>query len=102
MYYVYILRCEDNSLYTGITTDLERRFREHRERTTTHSKYTASHTPIAPQRVWQAADRSAASRLEYYIKTLTKSKKEALIQDPSLLSDYFKDKLDASEYVLQP
>lgn len=29
MYYVYILRCEDNSLYTGITTDLERRFEEH-------------------------------------------------------------------------
>lgn len=100
MYYVYVLRCEDNSLYTGITTDLERRFREHREHTTTHSKYTASHAPIAAERVWQAADRSAASRLEYRIKTLTKAKKEALLQAPNLLSEFFGEKLDVSQYTL--
>lgn len=100
MYYIYILRCKDNSLYTGITTDPQRRLREHQEHTTSYSKYTASHTPVTMERIWQVVDRSLASRLEYRIKTLPKAKKEALIRDPNLLSVYFETVLDSSAYTV--
>ena len=43
MYYTYILRCKDNSLYTGITTDLERRVREHITKDEKCAKYTYLH-----------------------------------------------------------
>ena len=41
MYYVYLIQCEDGSIYTGITTDLERRFKEHSDKTGGH--YTRAH-----------------------------------------------------------
>ena len=78
MYYVYIMRCSDNSLYTGITTDVERRFAEHKSGK--GAKYTATHTVVSIEAVWEAPDRSAASKLESQIKKLPKSKKEELIQ----------------------
>ena len=77
-YFVYILRCADDSLYTGITTDVDRRFEEHRSKPV-GAKYTASRTPVRVERVWEQPDRSAASKLEYRIKQLPRSKKEALI-----------------------
>ena len=80
MYYVYILRCSNQSLYTGITTDLQRRFAEHAGKRTGGAKYTASHQPIRFEAVWQAEDRASASRLEYRIKTLTRLQKEHLIE----------------------
>ena len=43
MYYTYMLRCNDNSIYTGITTDLSRRFLEHTSQDTKCAKYTLSH-----------------------------------------------------------
>lgn len=78
-YYVYILRCEDNSLYTGITTDLERRFLEHAGRGGKGARYTASHRPIRFEAAWSAPGRPEASRLEYRIKALTRTEKERLI-----------------------
>lgn len=81
-YFVYIIRCADNSLYTGITTDVERRFNEHKNDTKKGAKYTASHTPVSVEGVWQADSRSSASKLEAYIKTLTKAQKEELIKNP--------------------
>ena len=100
MYYVYILRCKDNSLYAGITTDPQRRLQEHREHTTSYSKYTTSHAPIAMERVWQTENRYLASQLEYRIKRLSKAKKEELIRDPSLLTVYFEAVLDSSAYTV--
>lgn len=43
MYYVYMLRCVDNSIYTGITTNVERRMKEHLERSNKCAKYTRTH-----------------------------------------------------------
>lgn len=45
MYYTYILRCSDNSLYTGITNNLQRRMEEHFNQTKKCAKYTLRHTP---------------------------------------------------------
>ena len=79
MYYVYIMRCSDNSLYTGITTDVERRFEEHKGKNKKGAKYTASRTVVSIEAVWEVPDRSSALKLESQIKKLPKSKKEELI-----------------------
>lgn len=79
-YYVYLLRCEDNSLYTGITTDLERRYSEHAGQGGRGAKYTASHRPVRFEAAWTAPGRAEASRLEYRVKGLTRREKESLIR----------------------
>ena len=78
-YYIYILRCEDGSLYTGITTDPVRRLKEHGGGAK-GAKYTARHRPVGYAGAWSSVGRSNASKLEYYIKTLKKSEKEALLR----------------------
>ena len=76
MYYVYMLRCEDNSLYTGITNDLQKRFYQHKHSTKQAAKYTLSHPVLSIAAYWLCDDKSQASRLEYWLKTLNKQKKE--------------------------
>lgn len=78
MYYIYMLRCEDNSIYTGITTNVEHRMKEHFTKIN-GAKYTKSHTPKKLEAVWQTENRAEACKLEYHIKRLAKRKKEALI-----------------------
>lgn len=87
MYCVYMVRCEDDSVYTGITTDIVRRMKEHHQRGKKSAKYTARHAVISLEAVWKATDRSSASRLEYYIKTLPKQKKELLIKRPESVGE---------------
>ena len=71
-YYVYLLRCTDDSLYAGITTDVERRFAEHLSGSAKGAKYTKTHTPKELAAVWQVENRSMASKLEWRLKNLTK------------------------------
>lgn len=78
MYYVYILRCEGNSLYTGITRDVERRFREHCEGL--GAKYTRSHKPLGVEAVWEIEEKGSALKLECHIKKLKREVKEKLIE----------------------
>ncbi|MCJ8273584.1 MAG: GIY-YIG nuclease family protein [Psychrosphaera sp.] len=78
-WFVYVLRCADNSLYTGITTDVERRVKEHNSKTKSAAKYTRARQPVKMVYHEQSDGRSGASRRECAIKKLTKAKKEALI-----------------------
>jgi putative endonuclease len=78
MYYVYFLRCADGSLYVGITTDLRRRLREHRGEGGRGAKYTRAHPPLGYAGAWLAPDRAAAGRLEYRLKKLSHSGREAV------------------------
>lgn len=94
MYYIYILRCEDGKLYTGITTDVQRRFAEHSEQGGKSARFTRSHKPEALEAVWSAADRSLASKLEYRIKSLTRAQKLALIAENSHFAEYFGEEAD--------
>lgn len=75
---VYIVRCSDGSLYTGVTTDLERRVHQHNN-TKKAAKYTRSKRPVVL--VWESGlmTKSDAHKLEYYIKKLSKKKKENLV-----------------------
>lgn len=93
MYYVYIIRCVDQSLYTGITTNIEKRMKQHINHI--GAKYTKSHQPLKLECVWQCKDRSQASKLEYHIKKLSKIRKEQIINGQL---DILKNKLDISIY----
>ncbi|WP_090728816.1 GIY-YIG nuclease family protein [Neptunomonas qingdaonensis] len=77
-WYIYILLCADGSLYTGITTDCDRRLKEHNESRTLGAKYTRTRRPVTM--VWRedAGSRSLASKREYAIKQLSRAKKLAL------------------------
>ena len=83
-WFVYLIRCNDNSLYTGITTDVDRRLQEHQGKDNKGAKYLKGKGPI--ELVWKhnARDRSEASKFEYAIKQLKKDKKEQLIADDSI------------------
>jgi len=97
MYYIYMLRCEDNSIYTGITTDINRRMQEHFGKDKKCAKYTYTHTPKKLESLWSAENKSLASKLEYHIKKLSKEDKEALIKSHRL-EDFLSNKLDVSSY----
>lgn len=97
MYYTYIIRCADNSLYTGMTNDLNKRMEEHFGREKEGAKYTKSHQAQKVEAVWQSKDKSLACKLEYRIKTLTKSEKERLIKGDRLKT-YFSGTLDCRKY----
>ena len=98
MYYTYILRCKDNSLYTGITTDLERRLKEHIEKGQKTAKYTLTHNAEKIEIAWESENRVLASKLEYYIKTLNKKKKEELIKNSKYLGDFLSNKVECEKY----
>ena len=99
MYYTYILRCKDNSLYTGITTDLERRLKEHKEKGEKTAKYTLRHEAVKMEIAWESENRVLASKLEFNIKKLTKKQKEGLIKNPKLLSEILGDKIQSELYL---
>ena len=79
MWYVYMLRCSSNSLYTGITTDVERRVGEHSSGK--GGSFTRSHLPVALVYTERQKDKSAALRREIEIKSMPKTRKEKLISD---------------------
>ena len=78
-YYVYMMRCEDGSLYTGMTTDPERRLAEHMARGEEGAKYTRARRVIRMDALWQTETRSQALKLEYALKQLKKAQKEAML-----------------------
>jgi len=99
MYYTYILRCEDNSLYTGMTADIERRMKEHFEQGEKCAKYTMRHKPKKLEMVWESEKRNLAMKLEFHIKnSLTKAQKEELIKHPYRLADLLGNKIESNLY----
>ena len=79
-YFVYLVRCADNSLYCGITTDLERRIKEHNGlEKKSGAKYTAARRPVCLVYSKKFENRSTASKEEHRLKKLTKTEKEKLI-----------------------
>ncbi|WP_436934665.1 GIY-YIG nuclease family protein [Halovenus marina] len=79
--YVYIVECADESLYTGYTTDVGRRVREHDAGN--GAKYTAGRRPVTLRYVEYHPSKGAAMRREHEIKSLTRTQKERLLPDES-------------------
>jgi len=81
MYYIYILKCADNTLYTGITTELERRVEEHNH-SDKGAKYTRLRRPVVLIYSEKHEDRSSASKREYEIKKkMTRAQKLKMIEE---------------------
>lgn len=76
-HWVYVLECSDGTLYTGYTTDVERRVAAHNDGT--GAKYTRGRTPVTLQYTEQFDSKSAAMSREYEIKQLRRDEKERLI-----------------------
>jgi putative endonuclease len=84
-HFVYVLRCADDTLYTGYTTDVDRRVAEHDAGE--GAKYTRGRTPVELVHVEAFDSKSAAMRREHEIKSLSRDRKEALIADGAGGSD---------------
>ena len=80
-WFVYIVRCADNSLYTGITTDLSRRMNEHNHSNKLGAKYTRVRRPVTLVYSKDEGSRSSASSTEYQLKRLAKRQKEQLVSE---------------------
>ena len=78
-YFVYILKCADETFYTGVTTDMARRISEHNS-SKKGAKYTSARRPV--QLVYQEdqPDRSSAQRREYVLRKLPRAEKQRLSQ----------------------
>ena len=97
MYYTYMLRCKDNSIYTGITNNLEKRMNDHFSKNKNGAKYTKSHDALKLEIAWKTEAKNDACKLEYWIKKLNKNQKEQLILNEDLES-FLNHKVDVSLY----
>ncbi len=88
MPYIYVLECRGGSFYTGITTDLKKRMRQHCGQLAGGAKYTHSHPPEKLCCIWETTEYTAAKRFEAAFKRLTRLQKQALIAEPTSWKQY--------------
>ena len=89
-WHLYLIRCNDGSLYTGITTDVARRFAEYQENRGAGAKYLRGRRPLMLIFQKKLGSRSLALGVESKVKKLSKARKEELIKDNSLLDEIIK------------
>ena len=82
-WFVYIVQCADDSLYTGVTTDIKRRLKEHNE-TKKGAKYTRNRRPVNLVYSEKMKSRSAACSREYAIKKMAPLQKKGLIESAQM------------------
>ena len=80
MWFVYIVRCADDTLYTGIAKDVARRVEEHNSNNRLAAAYTRARRPVALVHREALKTRSAAAKREYEIKQMTRQEKQALLK----------------------
>ena len=78
---IYLLRDESGSLYTGISTDVERRLAEHRAKGRCGAKYTRAKNRLELAYSCELGSRSLASQAEYRLKRLLKKEKEMIVKE---------------------
>lgn len=86
--FVYVLRCTDGSLYTGMAADWKKRINRHYRRLTGCSKYMRSHEIESIAAVWEAESETAARRLEARFKLLKRERKLLLITEPEKVPEF--------------
>lgn len=92
-WYVYVVRCKDGTLYTGITKDLRRRVAEHNS-DNGGAKYTRSRKPVQLVYAESVESRSIASKREYQLKQMSVTQKQALIKTTVYKGSLFADLLE--------
>jgi putative endonuclease len=89
-WYLYVVRCRDGTLYTGISTDIDRRLAEHREGGDAGSKYLKGRGPLTLLFQKRLGSRSLALKVENMVKKLSKAKREELICVPGCIEEIVK------------
>ncbi len=84
-WFVYILRCSDNTLYTGVTCDLEKRLHQHNHGSK-GAKYTRARRPVELVYQEKAPNRSVAQQREYHLRHLNTAQKRELIRQGNPLA----------------
>ena len=79
IWHVYIVRCSDTTLYTGITNNIEKRIEAHNS-AKDGARYTRSRRPVRLVYSQEAGSKSAAAKLEYKIKKMTRVKKMEMVE----------------------
>jgi putative endonuclease len=98
-HFVYILCLENGKYYTGYTVNPEKRFREHIEKRA-RCKTTQISLPSKMVQCWRVTgSRGEALRVEAYIKTLSRKRKDAIVENPLLLSSMLKKRFDKDFYL---
>lgn len=88
IWFLYLIRCKNGALYTGITTDVERRFEEHKSNDKKGAKYLRGKAPLNLVMKKKLGNKSMALKIEKKVKKLSKIKKEMLIEGKiSFLND---------------
>lgn len=87
IFYTYIIRCKNDTLYTGYTTDIKRRMLEHTDGI--NCKYTKNYGFKKLEAYFESSSRSTAMKLESYIKKMTRAKKLKIIENPNTLVEMF-------------
>jgi putative endonuclease len=86
-WFLYMIRCRDGSLYTGISSDVERRFAEHQNGKAAGSKYLKGRAPLILVFQQKVGSKSLALKIEHGIKKLSKAEKDSLIEKPGYFED---------------
>lgn len=94
-WFLYLIRCRNGTLYAGISTDVTRRFAEHQAGAPKGARYLRGKGPLQLEFQAPAGDRSTATKLEYWVKSLPRSVKEDMVAGRSDLQELFTAKLDA-------
>jgi putative endonuclease len=81
-WYLYVIKCCDGTLYTGISTDVDRRFSEHQKGGHAGSRYLKGRAPLTLLLRKKLGSRQLASKVEYQFKKLSKVEKEKIISVP--------------------
>ena len=89
-WHLYLVRCRDGSLYTGITTDVARRLAEHQGNSDAGAKYLRGRGPLELVFQRELGDRSLALGVESRVKKLSKAGKEELVRDSNRIDDIIK------------
>ena len=79
-WYLYLIRCADDTLYTGISTDVDRRFAQHQSEGFAGSRYLKGRGPLSLVFKEKIGSRSLALKVEHRVKRMTKARKEKLIK----------------------
>jgi len=89
-WHLYLIRCHDGSLYTGITTNVARRFAEHQGNSDTGAKYLRGRGPLVLVFQRKLGSRSLALGVESKIKKLSKARKEELVRADTCIDEIIK------------
>jgi putative endonuclease len=87
VWYLYLIRCGDGSIYTGISIDVSRRLAEHRGGRGRSARYLRGRGPLTMARKIRIGDKSTAYQLEWRVKKLSRAGKEDLIKGKIRIKD---------------